>query len=195
MTGEYIAPSIKVIPNLIDYSDRMIELVKSAPESAWGDSGIDDLSNQDKSIRNSREISVPYGLDKPKIFFEFSQAIYVAAKVYARENNFGFSHMEGVNILEYGEGDGFFDLHADSGPNFPRSMSALLYLNDVEQGGETWFDKFELMVKPEKGKLVLFPANYSYTHQALQPISGKKYVAVTWFGQILDNRIFEEYYP
>jgi len=195
VTGEYIAPSIKVITNLIDYSDRMIEIAKSAPDSAWRDSGFGDQFKYDNSVRRSREISIPYSLDKPKIFFEFAQAIHSAAKSYAMENNFTFSHMEEINILEYQESEGFFDIHSDSGPSFPRSMSALLYLNDVEDGGETWFDKFGLMIKPEKGKLVLFPANYAYTHQALPPKTGKKYVAVTWFGQTLDSGIFEEYYP
>ena len=73
-------------------------------------------------------------------------------------------------------------------------MSAILYLNDVTEGGETWFDKFGLSVKPEKGKLILFPSNYAYTHQALPPVNEKKYVVVTWFGMELDKNIFERYY-
>lgn len=195
MIGEYIAPSIKVIKNAIEYSDDLLLVVNSAPKSLWQSSGIDDYDSHDESIRNSREMSLAYGLEKPKIFFQLSQDIYTMAKDYAKENGFMFSHMEGVNLLEYQPNEGFFDRHADSGPNFPRSMSALLYLNDVEEGGGTWFDKFGIMIKPEKGKLVLFPANYPYSHQALPPISGIKYVVVTWFGEQIDRNVFERYYP
>ena len=154
MTGEYIAPSIKVIPNLINYSERMIELVKSAPESAWRNSELGDQFKYDNSVRRSKEISIPYSLDRPKIFFEFAQAIHSAAKSYAMENNFTFSHMEEINILEYQESEGFFDIHSDSGPAFPRSMSALLYLNDVEDYSTEDFILTESVLKPLKQLIV-----------------------------------------
>ena len=130
----------------------------------------------------------------PKELFVLAQTIYQIARVYAMENEVAFSHMENINVLEYPPSEGFFDRHSDGGRSNPRAMSALLYLNDVEEGGETWFDKFELMVKPEQGKLILFPANYPYTHQALPPVSGYKYVAVTWFGMDLDKDAVERYY-
>lgn len=198
MNGEYIAPSIKVIENFIDYSDELISLVLDLPNEAWKlsmiESHVDGYEGYESAVRSSREIGISYALDRPKIFFDLAQRIYLAAKEYSNENGFIFSHMENINLLEYSQSEGFFDRHSDHGPKSPRSMSALLYLNDVETGGETWFDKFNLNIKPEKGKLVLFPANYPYTHQAMPPISGKKYVVVTWFGQDLDRNIFEEYF-
>jgi len=194
MIGEYVAASIKVIPNAIDYSDEIISVAKSAPKEAWRDSAVGGQAEYNNSIRRSNEISIRYGLMSPRIFFNVAQDIYGYAKDYAKENGFRFTHMEGISLLEYLPNDGFFDLHSDSDASFPRSMSALLYLNDVEEGGETWFDKFGINVKPEKGKLVLFPANYAYTHQALPPVSGNKYVAVTWFGMELNDNVFEVYY-
>jgi prolyl 4-hydroxylase len=73
-------------------------------------------------------------------------------------------------------------------------MSAILYLNDVEEGGGTWFDKFDLMINPEAGKLLLFPSNFPYTHQAMPPLSGQKYILVTWFGMEINSSTFERYY-
>lgn len=196
MIGEYVAPSIKVIDNAIDNSDEIIAIAKAAPEGMWRDSSIDSVKfdEYDKTIRNSREISLAYSLMAPKELFVLAQVIYQHARIYCAENEVGISHMEGINMLEYAPSEGFFDRHSDGGRMNPRAMSALLYLNDVEEGGGTWFDKFSLMINPEKGKLVLFPANYPYSHQAMPPISGYKYVAVTWFGMDLDKDAVERYY-
>ena len=193
MKKEYIAPSIKIINNVINNCEEIINMVTSANEQRWRQSSVKD-NEKNNQIRNSREISVPYGLSAPRKFFHLAQDIFNHAKSYSSENGFSFSHMESLNILEYLPNEGFYDIHSDSGPLFPRSMSAILYLNDVTEGGETWFDKFGLSVKPEKGKLILFPSNYAYTHQALPPVNEKKYVVVTWFGMELDKNIFERYY-
>jgi hypothetical protein len=194
----YLAPSIMVIENAIDYSDEILSTVLPLPDEAWRSSEIespgDRTTRNEVEIRRSREIQISPSASKPKIFFDLSLSIHSAAKEYSTENGFEFSHMEDISLLRYDQGEGFYDRHCDCGPTFPRSMSALLYLNDVVSGGETWFDKFNLNIRPERGKLVLFPANYAYTHQALPPTSGPKYVVVTWFGQSLDPNIFKEYF-
>lgn len=199
MNGRYIAPSIKVIDNFISYADDLISLVTSLPQEAWAESGVQNhgggyVSERQNSVRSSREISITPKPNRPQIFYNLRDRIYGEAKDYALENGFVFSHMEDINLLEYPPDSGFFDRHVDAGPSYPRSMSALLYLNEVEHGGETWFDKFGLMIKPERAKLVLFPASFPYSHQALPPVGQSKYVVVTWFGEMLDENVFKEYY-
>jgi len=194
MIGEYIAPSIKVIDNAVTYSDEIILMAQGSPKDKWRDSIIRGEGDLDRGIRSSRDISVGHGLSAPRKFFHLAQDVFAYAVDYAMENGFEFSHMEPISVIEYTAREGFYDRHVDAGPEFPRSMSALLYLNDVAEGGETWFDKFGLNIKPEAGKLVLFPSNYAYSHQAMPPVSNDKYVAVTWFGQQLSPNIFGEYY-
>lgn len=192
MIGEYIAPSIKVINNAIDYEEELILMAQGMPKDKWHESTIRGKGELDQGIRSSRDISVGHGLSSPRKFFHLAQDVYEFAVGYSIENGTEFSHMEPISIIEYTANVGFYDRHIDAGPNFPRAISALLYLNDVEEGGETWFDKFGLSIKPEAGKLVLFPSNYAYSHQALPPVSGDKYIAVTWFGQYLGD--VGEYY-
>jgi hypothetical protein len=191
--NEYIAPSVKVIHNAIRNPQALIDLAKTRPD-LWKKSRVGGESIYDDKMRVSNELRVGYGLTDPIEFYMVNAAIYSEAHKYADENGFRFSHMESTLMLEYLDTEGFFDRHSDAGPDFPRSMSAILYLNDVEEGGETWFDKFSLMVKAEAGKLVLFPANYAYTHQALPPISNNKYVLVSWFGMELNPEVFGRYY-
>jgi Rps23 Pro-64 3,4-dihydroxylase Tpa1-like proline 4-hydroxylase len=102
--------------------------------------------------------------------------------------------MEKISMLEYLAGDGFYKPHYDFGPETPRSMSAVLYLNDVEEGGETYFDKLDLSIAPKAGRLILFPSNIPYSHEARNPVSGNKYVLVTWFGLPIASEALENYY-
>ena len=53
-----------------------------------------------------------------------------------------------------------------------------MYLNDVDVGGETEFPDWNIAVKPEKGKVLLFPCNYLFKHKGNVPISNEKYVAL-----------------
>ena len=100
------------------------------------------------------------------------------------QNDAPFSNMEYLQLLHYSTGEGFYKPHADSGPGAQRIFSALLYLNDVEEGGETYFEKFDVKIKPKAGRLALFPSNYVYGHEARPPKSNDKFVIVTWFNPV-----------
>lgn len=52
------------------------------------------------------------------------------------------------------------------------------YLNDVDEGGETVFYRLErpLAVKPQRGRLIMFPVTWQYLHAGLPPISHDKYI-------------------
>jgi hypothetical protein len=109
---------------------------------------------------------------------------YVAS--YCDKYRFNIQFDEGYAILRYTEGQEYKP-HADYSENLPRYLSALILLNPSEyEGGGTYFNHFDEEVKPDKPSLVLFPANYAYTHQALPVTSGTKYAIVTWLGHQLD---------
>ena len=59
-----------------------------------------------------------------------------------------------------------------------RQYTFLWYLNDVEEGGETYL--LHKKVKAEKGKLLLFPANLTYPHKGSLPTSNDKYICTGW---------------
>ena len=56
----------------------------------------------------------------------------------------------------------------------------ILYLNDVEEGGETEFLYLSRRVKAKKGRLVIFPPNYPWAHRGNPPLSGSKYIMTGW---------------
>jgi hypothetical protein len=60
-----------------------------------------------------------------------------------------------------------------------RVITFLWYLNTVEEGGETemWGN---YNIKPEIGKLLLFPACWTFPHRGKMPISSNKYIITGW---------------
>jgi len=77
----------------------------------------------------------------------------------------------------------YFHWHTDSGSHSfaERQLVAIWYLNDVEgPGGETEFRFQDVRVKPEKGKLILFPPFWTHEHRGVTLEAGVKYIATTW---------------
>jgi hypothetical protein len=90
---------------------------------------------------------------------------------------------EGYFIQEYKMG-GFYNWHIDTMHKRvkPRAVSFVLYLNTLEpdEGGCTEF-AFGNSVKPEAGKLLIFPSDWTYVHRSAvvkKPVS--KYTIGTW---------------
>jgi len=77
----------------------------------------------------------------------------------------------------------FFHWHIDAdNPGFSdRQLVAIWYLNDVQgPGGETEFLQQNVKVKPESGKLILFPPFWTHEHRGVKLQDGIKYIATTW---------------
>jgi hypothetical protein len=56
----------------------------------------------------------------------------------------------------------------------------LLYLNDVNQGGETEFLYQHRRIEPKAGRLVICPAYYTHPHRGNPPLAGSKYILNGW---------------
>jgi predicted 2-oxoglutarate/Fe(II)-dependent dioxygenase YbiX len=88
----------------------------------------------------------------------------------------------GYGIQRYNPGE-YYHWHIDGGSHdfSQRQLVALWYLNDVPgSGGETEFLFQNVKIKPEKGKLVLFPPFWTHEHRAVTLNEGVKYIATTW---------------
>tara|TARA_Y100001973_G_C5181544_1_gene325219 strand:+ start:1066 stop:1698 length:633 start_codon:yes stop_codon:yes gene_type:complete len=81
--------------------------------------------------------------------------------------------------------DHYYDWHHDGridindGKASTRTITYLWYLNDIDDGGETEFYDGTL-IKPEAGKLILFPATWSFMHRGRPPKSNVKYICTGW---------------
>jgi len=90
--------------------------------------------------------------------------------------------VEDFRVKRYRAGtDDQFAPHVDVGDyaSARRFLAFFMYLNTVDKGGETEFVDGTL-IKPEQGKLMLFPATWTYIHQGRPPISNTKYICTGW---------------
>jgi len=79
--------------------------------------------------------------------------------------------------------EGYHVWHIEHGKGFenePRAFVFSVYLNDVEEGGETEFLHFSKRVKPKTGRVVIWPAGFPYLHRGNPPLSGEKYILTSW---------------
>ncbi|UTR10386.1 2OG-Fe(II) oxygenase [Evansella sp. LMS18] len=101
-------------------------------------------------------------------------------------------HGEGLQILNYKPGQeykahhDYFSSSARPVKN-PRISTLVMYLNDVEEGGETTFPKLNLSVSPKKGSAVYFEYFYNDSdlneltlHAGTPVIKGEKWAATQW---------------
>lgn len=61
-----------------------------------------------------------------------------------------------------------------------RQLVYMLYLNDVNDGGQTEFIHQNLIVKAEKGKLVLWPSDFTHLHRGIVSPTETKWIATGW---------------
>lgn len=61
-----------------------------------------------------------------------------------------------------------------------RLLTFTLYLNDINDGGETEFLYYPKRVTPKAGKLVMWPAGFTHTHRGNPPLKDTKYILTGW---------------
>ena len=61
-----------------------------------------------------------------------------------------------------------------------RFLTFILYLNDVEEGGETEFLYQQTRIKPVENRLVLWPTGMTHIHRGNPPLKGEKYILTGW---------------
>jgi hypothetical protein len=145
------------------------------------------LNKQDKQFfATSGNLDVWWENLKP-IIFNFD----IAWKHYLKNTGASDSYGMGLDDFKYTclkiqktlPTEGFHIWHVEHGKGFDNEARAFvfsIYLNDVEEGGETEFLHFSKRVKPKKGRIVIWPAAFPYIHRGNSPLSGEKYILTSW---------------
>ena len=124
--------------------------------------------------------SLPLNDDKEiddRLFKEQSQNIQKYSKEFP---NVLINEDTGYGLLKYKTG-GFYVEHVDHAPEFVRTVSCSIILNDDFEGGEFAFFGREHVIKASKGDVIMFPSNFVYRHEVLQVTKGTRYAIITWF--------------
>lgn len=86
------------------------------------------------------------------------------------------------NLGRYRKGQHFQKMHTErSGlSTLHRVLAWMTYLNDVEDGGETYFSHYDVEVKPQKGLTIIWPAEWTHAHRGNILLDGSKYMLTGW---------------
>ncbi len=86
------------------------------------------------------------------------------------------------NLQKYNPGQHFKKIHTErsSLETLHRVFAFMTYLNDVEEGGSTYFNHFDLEIKPKKGLTLIWPAEWTHAHRGNVLESGSKYIITGW---------------
>lgn len=170
-----------------DYCDLIIQTfndneLKSKNRQEWG--GYPGDKAQDKSISFTNEFDDSYSKPLRETLLNTIIPHYAQKYPHFKEqvDNYGIS-IPFVKVQKTLPGEGYHVWHDEFSyieEEFTRGIVYTLYLNDIEEGGETEFLYQHLRVKPKKGMICLFPPYYTHVHRGNPPLSGEKYIMTGW---------------
>lgn len=181
---------VRIFPNTIpdEICDYLISVYDSNESDAYRySSEYMDQGSQPKKMsytalcddESAKAIHNNIGICMERRIHEYLQALNYKVDCFPPSRMRGF---EELLLKKYNQGVDTYILHGDTSQacDGNRVLSAVLYLNNVEEGGETIFPDLNLTIKPEKGALALFPSSWMFPHSANVPISSSKYILVSF---------------
>lgn len=192
--AEFLGPGIVVYRNVftkeMDLINRLENTLSNSSEENKWKTAKTGYAQVDKSYRDCADFKIKKltwnddgksqsTLELEKIWEDSYNAQLAPVEDYSRM--FGLApltYWESFNFIKYGP-DQHFQVHSDHGYSYICVLSSVGYINDDYEGGELFFDKFNLKIKPKAGDLYLFPSSYIYSHAAMPVTSGTKYSIVT----------------
>jgi len=140
--------------------------------------------------QDQQYFAAPYNLDvwwedlkSMMVNFDIAWSHYVKNVGALDAYDGGPFHFTDIKIQKTLPTEGYHVWHIEHGKGFHNASRAFvfsIYLNDVEDGGETEFLHFSKRVKPKKGRIVIWPAAFPYLHRGNPPLSGEKYIVTSW---------------
>ena len=131
----------------------------------------------------------PNDLKKPKfeILIQYINELHKCFLDYQNQWPFLKSMIKTVdipsfNIQKYSRGDHFASLHSERTTlnTLHRLFAWMTYLNNVDDGGQTNFSHYGIKIKPETGKTLIWPAEWTHAHTGEILKSGTKYIITGW---------------
>jgi hypothetical protein len=104
----------------------------------------------------------------------------------SQANNFPpFEMHEGCCIIRYEPGAAYWTTHSDYSPDSPHSsvrhLGFIMYLNTVDNGGETEFVNQGIKVKPVAGRTIIFPSGWTHAHRSYPAPNEDRFIMQGWW--------------
>ncbi|MCF7983379.1 MAG: 2OG-Fe(II) oxygenase [Thiohalocapsa sp.] len=179
--GSFVFERPQALPP--SFCDEVIARFEAHPEQQY-EGRVGQLRERDQSIKQTMDLVV----SNKENWKDVDGMLFRSLAAAMREFREAFPYFKGpfkdmgYQVQRYLPGQ-FYHWHIDGGSHelSQRQLVAIWYLNDVPgPGGETQFLYQDISVRPERGKLVLFPPFWTHEHRAARLDAGVKYIATTW---------------
>ena len=171
-----------------DLCDRYLNYYKEledknlvGPRSNYHNQEVNDKGNSLFVEPWYQSYNIPYiAADFTNVFWGVPYKSYV--KKYSILNKVHQHSIYDIRMQKTSPGQGYHIWHCENGAPARRDRVLVfsLFLNDVEEGGETEFLYQKRRIKPKRDRLLIFPAGFTHTHRGNQPLSGDKYIITGW---------------
>jgi hypothetical protein len=174
-----------------DFCQRVINFFENANEAGLcytrqQENNVTRSIKDDRAVMMTEELS--YTLNATKsLSKEFVDIFWSHFAEYAKEKYYSISEncdlrIDELKIQKTNVGQGYHAWHFEQGNKFTsdRICAFQIYLNDVEDGGETEFLYYSKRIKPVQGRLIIWPGSYTHTHRGNPPLTNTKYVITSW---------------
>jgi hypothetical protein len=168
-----------------DYCDAVIKYFEAAKLAGCSFTRQEEFNGIPKTIRDDTTVEMDLNhanqmmahfADKFwQCFTQYTDVYDVLKSIEAPKNYM-------VRIQKTTVGQGYHVWHFESSAKQVawRILTWTLYLNDIEEGGETEFLYFPKRIKPKTGTLVIWPAAFTHTHRGNPPLNDTKYITTGW---------------
>ena len=178
--SSWIIKPLSLCDDLIEY----FELNKASQRKGVTRSGLntDKKDSLDIVIR-PKEIILPGN----EIFKNYFEKLFQCHSDYISQwpliKNISQKYEIGsFNLQRYTPGQHFKRIHTERTGigSLHRVFVFMTYLNDVKEGGSTYFSHYDLEIQPQKGLTLIWPAEWTHAHRGNILNAGKKYIITGW---------------
>ena len=178
--GSWTIEPISICDDLVSYFELNIPKQKSG--TTRGGLNLDIKDSVDITIK-PKEIILP-GNEAFKLYFD---QLFECYKNYVFDWTFLDQISERLeigsfNLQRYKPGQHFKKIHTErfSLDSLHRIFAFMTYLNDIEEGGSTYFSHYDLEIQPRKGQTLIWPAEWTHAHRGNILKKGSKYIITGW---------------
>ena len=183
--NETMLSDLSICDGLIEYHKNNVEYKRRGLTAAG------EVTNKNKVSTDA----IVHGGSQNHIIQKYKSEVISATQIYCKKYSldrlFQIGIKEPFNIQHYAPNEGFFNWHCERSyyQSHQRALVFMTYLNDVEDGGETEFYYQQLKIKPVKGKMVIWPPDFTHLHRGITSPTQEKYIATGWmnFFDVMDT--------
>jgi hypothetical protein len=171
-----------------EYCENLIKDYDTAIEAGYGRTRqqaetFNTLQKCDTQLFNNlHNIQIPVSRIKEfnEIFWDIYYPLYSAEFPSVKNSDAHSNYYFKIQKTELRGGYHTWHYESNARNICNRLLVWTIYLNDVEEGGETEFLYQSMRVKPKQGTLVIWPAAFTHTHRGNPPLSNAKYIVTGW---------------